>query len=49
MMRDSGYVQILTLVTFTFLGVCWVGVVIYGLASPVYDFLKRIVEKSRES
>ncbi|MEW6327718.1 MAG: hypothetical protein AB1487_09015 [Thermodesulfobacteriota bacterium] len=49
MMKDSGCAQILTLVTFTFLGVCWVGVVIYGLASPVYNFLKKIIEKSKES
>jgi len=48
-MKDLGYIQILTLITFTFLGVCWVGVVIYGLASPVYDFLKKIIENSRES
>lgn len=41
-MKDLGYVQILTLVTFTFLGVCWVGVVIYGLASPVMIFLRRL-------
>lgn len=48
-MKDLGYVQILTLITLTLLGVCWVGVVIYGLASPVYDFLKKIIENSRES